>query len=903
MQRYFDTIQDVNGRAIAGAMVYVRTLAGAMAPIYSDNGVTLKDNPIRANSLGSFDFYAADGRYTLEIRLNGVRFGEKRDILLEDPADPSAANIDGGTVKNAALQGVTIDATSKGADGKALPTKTELDALTDFDGEIEAEAQWSDVPAHKSSDLDAQAQALANRVEHVSRMASVSEFDAVADMLSSDIPVGAKASVNGTVFEIKQHAPSNAAYPLLEAQNGYAVPVASHTATNYGAIASKGSKTGIDWLNSNNRVLQGIEFDNRAGTVIVSSLLKGSTPQQGKLIEFDWGESGIGDELLRTADLPLGHCEYFAIVYDGGQRYIWASNDSDKILRKIEFKAGASIADVVQTVDLGAIATSGTINVFGFDDQHCAIWLTKSQGVFFHICKFSDLNEGNFLPVKEFHINSVSEVWNLFPYQMLRSVGGEFFSVAGAYAESYMATASWLDPDEKLSSIPLNISDETGSEIEGAGFYWNPVRLKFDSVAAVWYYQTGRITFHSLTEKDAPQIIEQSSNPFYKTSYAGNALVPQQTPYGSTRYYSPAPIAAPSLHIGGDRRSSGRVFDPTDFTISQWNSSSDGTGRSSALIQFKGAQLFVDGYDDTVVGGSYRFIVKLPSEETREALQILPFGIKIGNSRNLASTLPKVGADVRPSVDTDAGIYVRNISLAKPAVVANSQNVHLAGVQTFVGIGGFNEATFESTKWWHFSGSNARPETDNTVDFGGPSFRLRTVYAGTGTINTSDGREKTEPLPINDAVLNAWGDVQFITFQWLDSIQKKGEDGARWHFGVIAQQVRNAFAARGLDGTRYGLLCYDEWGDEYAPVMAMREVERKVTEVIGFEDDGTPIEQIRTVVEQEEYDTGEVQLVRAAGNRWGIRADQCLFLEAAYQRRRADHIEHRLAVLESKLAD
>lgn len=163
MQRYFDTIQDVNGRAIAGAMVYVRTLAGAMAPIYSDNGVTLKDNPIRTNSLGSFDFYAADGRYTLEIRLNGVRFGEKRDILLEDPADPSAANIDGGTVKNAALQGVTIDAASKGSDGKAIPTKTELDALTDFDGEIEAESQWSDVPAHKSSDLDAQAQALANR--------------------------------------------------------------------------------------------------------------------------------------------------------------------------------------------------------------------------------------------------------------------------------------------------------------------------------------------------------------------------------------------------------------------------------------------------------------------------------------------------------------------------------------------------------------------------------------------------------------------------------------------------------------------------------------------------------------------------------------------------------------------
>lgn len=187
-----------------------------------------------------------------------------------------------------------------------------------------------------------------------------------------------------------------------------------------------------------------------------------------------------------------------------------------------------------------------------------------------------------------------------------------------------------------------------------------------------------------------------------------------------------------------------------------------------------------------------------------------------------------------------------------------------------------------------------RPSTDNVSPCGGGSNRWSVVFAGTGTINTSDAREKTEALQIDDAVLDAWADVQWIVFQWLDAIEKKGEDGARWHFGVIAQQVRDAFAAHGLDGTRYGLLCYDEWGDEYAPVIGMRDVEREVVEIVGFEDDGTPIERARTMVDQEEYDTGEVQLVRAAGNRWGIRADQCLFLEAAYQRRRADRIEARL---------
>ena len=107
-----------------------------------------------------------------------------------------------------------------------------------------------------------------------------------------------------------------------------------------------------------------------------------------------------------------------------------------------------------------------------------------------------------------------------------------------------------------------------------------------------------------------------------------------------------------------------------------------------------------------------------------------------------------------------------------------------------------------------------------------------------------------------------------ITFQWLDSVRVKGGEAARWHFGVIAQQVRDAFAARGLDGTRYGLLCYDEWGETLALL----------------DEDGTTLHE-----------------VVPAGSRWGIRADQCLFLEAAYQRRETQRLRERISSLESVL--
>lgn len=68
MDHYSNVAQDQNGRAIAGATVTVY-LAGTtgLAPIYSDNGGTVKANPFTTAVDGIYDFYAADGRYDITI--------------------------------------------------------------------------------------------------------------------------------------------------------------------------------------------------------------------------------------------------------------------------------------------------------------------------------------------------------------------------------------------------------------------------------------------------------------------------------------------------------------------------------------------------------------------------------------------------------------------------------------------------------------------------------------------------------------------------------------------------------------------------------------------------------------------------------------------------------------------
>lgn len=107
---------------------------------------------------------------------------------------------------------------------------------------------------------------------------------------------------------------------------------------------------------------------------------------------------------------------------------------------------------------------------------------------------------------------------------------------------------------------------------------------------------------------------------------------------------------------------------------------------------------------------------------------------------------------------------------------------------------------------------NLSPNADNTQPLGGPSNRWSVVYAGTGTINTSDEREKQNFAVITEAERQAALGIKALikSFKFKNSVVKKG-DKARIHFGVSAQQVAEVFKTVGLDPDNYALFCYDEW--------------------------------------------------------------------------------------------
>lgn len=169
------------------------------------------------------------------------------------------------------------------------------------------------------------------------------------------------------------------------------------------------------------------------------------------------------------------------------------------------------------------------------------------------------------------------------------------------------------------------------------------------------------------------------------------------------------------------------------------------------------------------------------------------------------------------------------------------------------------------------AGGVVQPGLDNTQTLGTGALRWNTLFAGTGTINTSDERDKTWRGPMNADELRAAKRIiaELGVFQWNASITEKGIEDARLHFGIKAQQAFAIMEDEGLDWTRYAWCCHDEWDDIYQDAPP------------APPEDYVPV------------------LLIPAGDRYGVRLDQlALWLIAAQADIQAD-IEARLAALEA----
>jgi hypothetical protein len=218
-------------------------------------------------------------------------------------------------------------------------------------------------------------------------------------------------------------------------------------------------------------------------------------------------------------------------------------------------------------------------------------------------------------------------------------------------------------------------------------------------------------------------------------------------------------------------------------------------------------------------------------------------------------------------------------------------------------------------------GGLVRPSQDDVFQLGSASFRWSEVYAGVGTINTSDETLKEMISDIPEEWLNAWSEVKWKRFKFKDAIEKKG-DNARWHVGVIAQQIEEAFNRHNINAFEIGLLCRDQIEETVTETYTatrpvFEEIDEEYTEEVIEEDKvilkfktrkvskakekklplvdefGSPvlddkgIQIFRNIPEMEEYEERQ-QVTKPTGKwRYGIRYSEAQALESAWLRREA----------------
>ena len=48
-------------------------------------------------------------------------------------------------------------------------------------------------------------------------------------------------------------------------------------------------------------------------------------------------------------------------------------------------------------------------------------------------------------------------------------------------------------------------------------------------------------------------------------------------------------------------------------------------------------------------------------------------------------------------------------------------------------------------------------------------------------------------------------------YKWNHAVAEKGDENARYHFGIMAQDLQDAFQEEGLDATQYGMFIKNTW--------------------------------------------------------------------------------------------
>ena len=111
--------------------------------------------------------------------------------------------------------------------------------------------------------------------------------------------------------------------------------------------------------------------------------------------------------------------------------------------------------------------------------------------------------------------------------------------------------------------------------------------------------------------------------------------------------------------------------------------------------------------------------------------------------------------------------------------------------------------------------------TDDVSDLGASGNQFDNIYYS-GAINGSDRNIKQDIEELSEAELRVATACKGLIrkYRFIKRVQEKGDD-ARIHVGIIAQELRDAFTAEGLDAGRYSMFVSNTWWETNEEVAAI----------------------------------------------------------------------------------
>lgn len=187
-------------------------------------------------------------------------------------------------------------------------------------------------------------------------------------------------------------------------------------------------------------------------------------------------------------------------------------------------------------------------------------------------------------------------------------------------------------------------------------------------------------------------------------------------------------------------------------------------------------------------------------------------------------TLLSVDGDVGCSLNLSNALWLRTYNTAGTLTrligMNSKDNVHM---------GDYNGDNISPVyihargKQYNFTDKAFCPNVTNDVTLGGASKLWKTVYAKTGTINTSDRTKKHDIKDLTEVYEKLFLKLQPKSFIF--------NDGDRVHIGAISQDVEDAMHELGMSAEDFAGFCKDIQYD-------YRE----------YNDDGTPVEESRYII-------------------------------------------------------